>query len=171
MAHIDSYKRKKFEAAYDTLFEPIYGFLYARLNDRERAKELAQETFMRTWVHMAGGHTIFALRPFLYTTAYNLFKNELRGKRDTLSLERLMEESGFEVRDREESSEKRITMQELFEEIEKLPPHYREPLMLRYTEGWPIKKIAEELVESETTIAVRIHRAIKYLRKSYETIH
>lgn len=170
MAHSNTDKRKKFEAAYDALFEQIFLFLAKRLSDRERAKELAQETFMRTWLHMATGNTIVAMRPFLYTTAYNLFKNELRAKRDTVSLDMLMEETHFEPNTRTESAEDRGTVQELFDEIHKLPARYREPLILRYAEGWPIKKIAFELVETENVIAVRIHRAVQKLKNQYEKL-
>jgi RNA polymerase sigma-70 factor, ECF subfamily len=163
-------KRKTFEDAYDQLFEPIFKFLYVRLNDRERAKELAQETFMKTWMRMADGHKIYALQPFLYTTAYNLFKNELRANRKTVSLETLMEENNYELHSKEITPEEHTMRIELLQGIDELPPQYRESLVLRYKNGLPVKEIANMLMETPSTVSVRIHRGLAQLRKRYEIL-
>ena len=162
--------RAEFETAYETHFESIFLFLAARINDRERAKELAQETFMRTWTHMANGNTIYLMRPFLYTTAHNLFKNELRRKRDTVSLETLMEATGFEASDETIATEQESLAKELFAKMKTLPIKQQETLRLRYAEGLPIQAIAERSGESPSAVAVRIHRAIKQLHKKYERL-
>lgn len=160
--------RSKFEEAYEAYFESIFLFLAARLNDRERAKELAQETFMRTWTHMVNGHTIYLMRPFLYTTAYNLFKNELRRNRKVVSLDTLMESTGFEVKDEADSVEHTSAMKELFDVLGTLPEKHQETIQLRYSEGLQIQEIADRLGESPSAVAVRIHRAVKQLRTNYE---
>lgn len=160
--------RSEFEAAYEAYFEPIFLFLAARLSDRERAKEIAQETFMRTWTHLANGHTIYLMRPFLYTTAYNLFKNELRKNRQTVSLDTLMETTGFEINDEMADAEHSSLVQELFDKMESLPELQKETLRLRYAEGQQVQEIAERSGETPSAVAVRIHRALKQLRKNYE---
>ena len=162
--------RAKFETAYEDHFESIFLFLAARLNDRERAKELAQETFMRTWRHMANGHTIYLMRPFLYTTAYNLFKNELRQKRQIVSLETLMDSTGLEFGDETVNVEDESMLKELFDKMKTLPEKHQETLRLRFAEGLPVREIAERSGETPSAVAVRIHRALKQLQKNYEKL-
>lgn len=159
--------RNSFEEAYDEFLEPIFLFLCARMNDRERAKDLAQETFMRTWKYLADGNTINNMRPFLYTTAYNLFKNELRAKRDVVSLDIAMQEYGFEPRDQGTSVETAIELKRLIEKIQELAEPYREVLVMRYVDGLAVKDIASILGETQVTISVRIHRGTNKLRTRY----
>lgn len=159
--------RQSFEYAYDEFLEPIFLFLCARLNNRERAKELAQETFMRTWKYLADGNTITNIRPFLYTTAYNLFKNELRSKHETSSLDTLLEERGFEPRDTGMPIEEKLELKLMIESIKELPEPHQEVLLMRYVDGLAVKEIAALLDESPITISVRIHRAVAKLRTRY----
>ena len=49
--------------------------------------------------------------------------------------------------------------EQLYEAIQSLPFEYRAPLVLRDTEGYPIKQIASLLGLKESTAKTRIHRA------------
>ena len=160
--------RTSFENAYDEFLEAIFLFLAARLNNRERAKELAQETFMRTWKYLADGNTITNMRPFLYTTAYNLFKNELRAKRDHYSLEILQEAYGFDPEGKERPLEEMLEQKLLIDRIGTLPHSYGEVLLMRYVDGLSVKEIAGILNETQVAISVRIHRGIGKLRTAYD---
>lgn len=160
--------QKTFESAYVEYLEPIYRYFFYRLNDRDRAKDLAQETFMRTWLYARDGGTIQAMRPFLYTTASNLFKNELRAKKPVSSLDTLMSETSFEVEAEETSAEERLEATLLMKKVDELPEKYREVLLLRYVDGLPPRDIAPLLDESVTAVSVRIHRALSKLRELYE---
>lgn len=159
--------RISFEDAYDEFLDPIFLFLASRLHDRERAKELTQETFVRAWKYLADGKRIERMRPFLYTTAYNLFKNELRAKRQVISLDSAMEDYGFELRDQGIPLEKALELKELVSTIYELPATYREVLIMRYVDGLAVKDIADILGETQVTISVRIHRGVNKLRTRY----
>lgn len=159
--------RTSFEEAYDEFLEPIFLFLCSRLNSRERAKELAQETFMKTWKYLADGNTVGNMRPFLYTTAYNLFKNELRAKRETFSLETMQEEHGFEPRDTHLTLEENLELRMLIDKVMELPEAYRDVLIMRYVDGLPVKDIAAVRNESPVSVSVKIHRGIAKLRSHY----
>ncbi|MEX0918132.1 MAG: sigma-70 family RNA polymerase sigma factor [Candidatus Paceibacterota bacterium] len=161
--------RTSFENAYDEFLEPIFLFLAARLNNRERAKELAQETFMRAWKYMVDGNTIDNMRPFLYTTAYNLFKNELRAKRESVSLEFLQESRGYDPGDAALPLDHVLEQRMLIERITELPESYREVLTLRYIDGFAVKDIALMRGETQVAISVKIHRGIAKLRTAYVT--
>lgn len=159
--------RTSFENAYDEFLEPIFLFLAARLGNRERAKELSQETFMRAWKYLADGNTITNMRPFLYTTAYNLFKNELRAKRATVSLEALRESHGFDPQGTDMPLDERLEQRLLIDKMGELPPAYADVLMLRYVDGLTVKDIAAMLGETQVTVSVRIHRGLAKLRTAY----
>lgn len=156
--------RASFEASYDEFLEPIFLFLCARLGDRERAKELAQETFMRTWQYIARGHKIGQMRPFLYTTAYNLFKNELRGKRPVVSLDAIMEDASYEPRDTGATPEQKHEVSLLLRRLQELADPYRETLTMRYIDGLAVQEIAAILGETPAAVSVRIHRGLNTLR-------
>lgn len=171
MRHAHTNRRAEFEAAYDAYFEAIFTFLALRMNDRERAKELAQETFMRTWQYIRTGNTVRHMRAFLYRAAHNLLKNEIRGKRGTVSLDQLMEERDtFEPADEGVvSAETRWDARELLTRVNALSPIYRDALLLRYVNDLSVREIATILETSQTAAAVRIHRGIQQLRLIYET--
>jgi RNA polymerase sigma-70 factor (ECF subfamily) len=63
--------QKEFEKAYDLYADAIFRHCYLRVSDRELAKDLMQETFMKTWEYLASGKDIDDVRPFLYRTALN----------------------------------------------------------------------------------------------------
>jgi len=54
---------------------------------------------------------------------------------------------------------------QLYEAIQSLPFQYRAPLVLRDTEGYPIKRIASLLGLKESTAKTRIHRARLAVRR------
>lgn len=158
----------RFEEAYDEFLEPIYRYFYYRLSDRDRAKDLAQETFMRAWDYARSGKEIAGMKPFLYTTASNLFKNELRGKRAIVSLEALQED-GFEVTEESASAEELAEANRLMAKLPALPPRYQEVLTLRFKDGLSPQEIGAVLGERSTTVSVRLHRALRKLRDLHET--
>lgn len=160
-------KKKQFEKAYQQEADNIFGFLFVRLRDRERALELTQDAYMLAWMYMAKGNDIQAMRPFLFTTAYNLFKNELRSKHKTISLEKLIDDYAFEPKSLKKDQEQLLEVKMLISKIRLLPRPYQEVMNLRYVKGLPVKNIAKLLNESATTISVRIHRGIEKLRKEY----
>jgi RNA polymerase sigma-70 factor (ECF subfamily) len=158
----------RFDAAYRELIEPIFRYFFFRLNDRDRAKELAQETFMRAWEYARKGNAIEAMKPFLYTTAGNLFKNELRSRKPTVSLDLLMQEGAFDRASEDISPEEGAEAKRLMRKVEDLSPDYREAIILRYVDGLSLREVGEALGKSEGTAGVQVHRAMKKLKELYK---
>lgn len=158
-----------FIAAYDEHLEALYRYFFFRLNDRERAMDLAQETFMRAWQYVRRGGVIDAMRPFLYATAANLFKNELRGRKPVVSLDALYEEIGFDPEGAtEEEFNDAAEARQLMRRVAELSERDQETLTLRYAEGLPVKEIAQLLGQKESAVSVRIHRALRKLKDLHE---
>lgn len=157
----------QFEELFNRFSDKLFRHLHYRLGDRERAKELTQEVFVRTWQHLSAGKSIEHENAFLYKIANNLFINEIRTDKTSASLEHLQEESGFEVSASEQSPGEFSLEQELHNFLQELSPPYREVLVYRYIDDMAVKDIATLLGEKETAISMRIARATEKLKQRY----
>ncbi len=156
-----------FREAYKNHADAIFRHCFFRVFDREVAKELTQDTFMRTWdylVKKSGG--IDNIRAFLYKTATNLvIDNRRRAKlRHHASLE-VLQEKGFEPVKKDTGANVHVETTLAVEAIQQLKGPYCEVLFLRYVHGFGPKEISDCLRLSENTVSVRIHRGLKQLQK------
>jgi RNA polymerase sigma-70 factor (ECF subfamily) len=158
----------EFISVYDENADALFRYAYFRLYDRERAKELMQEAFLKTWEYLESGKKITNVRAFLYRTVHNLSVNEaVRHK--SYSLDEMQEVAGFDPAEIKESTpEEDAEYQLVLAKIEELAPDERDVLTMRYIEGLPVSEIAEALDEAPNTVSVRIHRAMKKLRASLD---
>lgn len=157
-----------FVKAYDLHADAIFRYCYFRLKDRERAKDLMQETFAKTWAYLQSGKHVENMRAFLYKVAYNATMTEL-GRAKVQSLDALAEEAGYDPPDERtplpsDDAEHALLMRRLDE----LDEDARDTLVLRYMNGLPVKEIAEMRGEEPNAVSVRIHRALKILREKME---
>jgi len=164
--------KQEFAKAYDDFADAIFRHCYFRLSNRERAKELMQETFMRTWSYIEKGNTIefTKIKPFLYKTASNLIIDEYRRNKHELSLDKLKED-GFEVVGEvktEEGIDVRMEMEKIEKVLGQLDEKHREVIVMRYIDKLEPKEIAEVLNDTPNNVSVKINRGIKQIRKYIE---
>lgn len=154
-----------FIAAYDAYAEPIFRYCYFRVYDRERARELMQETFTKAWDYLQRGRPIESLRPFLYAVAHNVCVNEaMRAK--PYSLDEMREYAGFDPEDADAvSPERDAEFALLMDRLGQMRDDERELLTLRYMNGLGVSEIAEALGEAPNTVSVRLRRALDRLRE------
>lgn len=155
--------QQEFEDAFDRHADGLFRYCYLRISDRERAKELSQECFMKAWEYASRGERIENMRVFLYRIAHNLVVNEYRNRTHDLSLEALVA-SGFDAEAHTRNPQEEAELRQAICWLTKLEPAYRQVMLLRYVEDLPVKEIANILGETETAVSVRIHRAIKKLQ-------
>ena len=159
--------QKEFEKAYDLYADAIFRHCYLRVSDRELAKDLMQETFMKTWEYLASGKDIDDVRPFLYRTALNCIIDNARKvkRRPTNSLED-MQEGGFDVSG--ESGKDWGTLLDakaVVEVFQKVREPYRTVLVLRFVDELKPNEIAKMLGISANVVSVRLTRGLDKLRK------
>ncbi|HVV15112.1 MAG TPA: RNA polymerase sigma factor [Candidatus Paceibacterota bacterium] len=167
----------QFGEAYERYSDELFRHAALRLSDRERALELTQEAFLKTWEYMSKGNEVRELRPFLYRTLRNLIIDEYR-KNKNLSLEGIAEkneESGgidalvpADETNTLETAIERFDGARALEALKGLPDSYREVLSMRYVDGFSPKEIAESIGENENAVSVRIHRGLKKLKAALE---
>ncbi len=170
----------RFVAAYDAYAEAIFRHCYFKISDREAAKDLMQQAFAKAWQSMTGGAIsgdaaadasaapaagaeIANLRAFLYKIAGNLAIDWYR-KRKEQSLDSLQED-GFDPPDLRMRTDSRAELQWMMQALDRLDPHDKQLILWNYIEDIPYSEIARMIGEKPTTVSVRIHRAIKRLKK------
>src|SRR3989338_6519305 len=133
---------EQFEKAYDELSDAIFRHCWFRIGDREKAKDLMQDTFTKSWQYISQGTQVKNLRPFLYKVANNLIIDEYRKKKE-LSLDRLMAD-GFEPGfDEIKNTEQRVDAKLALSVINQLDEKYREVVLMRYVDELSPKEITE----------------------------
>jgi RNA polymerase sigma-70 factor, ECF subfamily len=158
---------EEFAQAYDDYSDAIFRYCYFRVYNRERALELAQETFMKAWDNMTKtGKEIENLRAFLYKIAKNLIIDESRKKKKkpTSSLDDLQEQGFNPGTDPTGAMKDLIDNRDTLKALDQLEDKYREAVWMRYMEDMSVQDIAEALDDNVNNVSVKIHRGLKQLR-------
>jgi RNA polymerase sigma-70 factor (ECF subfamily) len=148
----------------------IINFIQRSIGDRERAHDLAQETFIRVYRHLDRFDQEKKFSTWIYTIASNLAKNELRNRsRNPVVLYQTLTatwEDDHRPLQFEDSSMKPDDMfrkRHLEELVERaaaeLPDHHREVFILREIEGKSYEEIAEITNTQLGTVKSRLNRA------------
>jgi len=150
------------------------------LNDRESADDLAQEVFVRVYVHRRNYRRGSKFSTWLFTIAANLAKNEIRRrvrKRHWFSLDALqdlLKDSAPILADPTEGSERMMEREQLqvamARAIGTVPEKYRLAVVLRDLEGLPYEEIAQVLGIPGGTVRSRINRARTMLKRKLQPL-
>ena len=158
---------EQFLKAYEEYAEAIYRHCYFRVFNKQRAEELMQDTFTKTWLYLSRGKKVDNLRAFLYRVAGNLVIDESR-KNKMASLEAWLEEGEGE-NDIPTEGHKDILRSAMAKEVVRamggLRKEDQEILTLRFVSDLDPKEIAVILGISSNNVSVKINRAVAELRK------
>jgi RNA polymerase sigma-70 factor (ECF subfamily) len=154
---------KRFLESYEVYNDAIFRYCYFKTSDREKALDLTQDTFTKTWEYMAAGKKIDNIKAFLYRVATNSIVDEYRRKKSE-SLDELREEGYDPSTDEHEKTLSALEGEEIMKYLKDLDEPYKEILTLRFIHDLSIDEIIEITGESGNTISVRIHRAIDKLK-------
>jgi RNA polymerase sigma-70 factor, ECF subfamily len=154
----------EFLEAYDAYADAIFRHCYYRLFDRERARDIMQDTFMRAWEYMGKGEKVENIRALLYRIANNLIIDYVRKKKES-SLD-AMQEEGFDPATDDDMAHvgDRLDGAQAVEALKQLDDSHREVLVMRYVNGLEPAEIAKITGESANTVSVRLHRGLRKLR-------
>ncbi|MDP2629500.1 MAG: RNA polymerase sigma factor [Candidatus Harrisonbacteria bacterium] len=159
-------KRELFLKLYDSQSDGLYRHCYFRLSNKTEAEQMVQEAYTRLWDYFLRKRFLEYPKALLYRIANNLIIDWYR-KRKESSLDAL-QEGGMQFRSEQDKElTLGIEIKELKATILCLDQKYQQILLLRYVNDCSVKEIAQTLSLNENTVSVRIHRAIKELRKHY----
>jgi RNA polymerase sigma-70 factor (ECF subfamily) len=141
----------------------------ARLTaDRDRAEDLAQETFLRLFRAARDYTEQGYLRAFLYRIATNLVRSEERQAKRLRLLAPFLPRQEHAEPAAPSGMLRREMHRELAAAVAKLPLRYRVPLVLHEIEGWSYVDIAQEMGCREGTVKSRVHRGRLQLKAKLE---
>ena len=146
----------------------VYTMAYRLTGDDEEARDLAQDVLIRLHRGLSR-YREGNFEGWLYRTTVNAFRDRLR-KRKRLREDALPDEppgmrTGTIV---EEAIQQRELQDEVQRALVKLPPEYREAVVLRDLQGRSYDEIAEILDVPAGTVRSRIHRGREALRQLLE---
>jgi len=161
-----------FEILMERYKQEAYRIAFDFTRDREEAKDLSQEAFLRVYRNMGGFHHKSSFHTWFYRILVNLCLDYRRRNRRVVweSLEEREAVSGKEVADYgtgpEGNSMRNEISRKLEATVESLPPKQRIAFLLNKHEGLSIQEVARQTQTAEGAVRVNIHRAITTLRES-----
>jgi RNA polymerase sigma-70 factor (ECF subfamily) len=173
-------KSVAFDILVDRYKARLFNYLLRMLGDWDEAEEVAQETFVKAYIHADKYKTIAKFSTWLYTIGTNLVRNRMRSKKrmpQLLSLFRGAEDSEGEGRpidliDNERQPDNQFNDKELgniiSQAIEKIPEKYRSSFVLREINQLSYEEIAAVTGLKLGTVRSRINRARNFFRKIVE---
>ena len=142
-------------------YDKIYRYCYFKLQHRELAEDITQETFLHFLESSGYRETGKALR-YLYTIARNLCMDEFRRPAAVLLQEEEQAESIMRNRNEEEALLHKVSLQKALGQLE---AEERELLLLRYVNQVPVSVICGLFGISRFAVYRRINGALKQLRE------
>ena len=147
----------------------ICSLAYSATGSLSQSEDLAQETFLAAWKQLADLREPEKLRAWLCGIARNLINYSLRRQgrepsHSAESLETVDEPPSLEPLPPDQAigrEEEAI----LWRSLERIPPLYREPLVLFYREHQSIERVALNLELSEDAVKQRLSRGRKLLHE------
>ena len=156
---------KEFLKVYDMYSDAIFRHCFFRLRDRDEAKDLAQETFLRVWEYLSRGRRVENMKAFLYKVANNRIIDVLRKSGRVSSLDQLAED-GFDPKDEKpDNNLDKLDGAIALGKTAELPDIYKQVILLRFVSDLTIREIAEISGESQNVVSVRLHRGLRRLKK------
>lgn len=156
-----------FGALYERYADPIFRFLYARLDNRLDAEDLTEEVFLRFWRSLPRYYDKeFPVAAFLFRVAQNaLIDHHRRSGRIAQNVS--IEDGQFQDLGpgTAEKASQNIKHQELRDMLEELREDYRNVLVLRFLNDLSIEETAQVMDRSAGAIRVLQHRALAAIRK------
>lgn len=161
-------KRQNLSDAYKKHSGALFRFSFLKLNDKEKAIDILQETFMKAWIYLSTNKPIKNLRALLYKISSNLVIDEYRRRKPMDSLETLNEQ-GFEPSvDEREKNVMIMDASGTRNLLKQVPEPYRKTLFMKFFKNLSLEEIAKITHEKKNVVAVHVHRGMTLLRKLYK---
>ena len=145
-----------FVGLYNEFHQPIFGYLYRLLGDREKAEDAVQEAFTKAYRALPRLDGDANYRAWLYRIATNTAYDKLRRQRLISWLPLIDDGSDPALRDDSDGYDVSIQVQQ---SLDRLPVRYRAPLLLYCIDGMSTAEIAKVLGISRSGAKMRLARA------------
>ncbi len=142
---------------------PIFRLMLRFTRDEDEAGEMAQEAFVRAFERLASYDRKRRFFTWLYTLSLNMARDHARKAARTP----LGSHSPEGIADSRHDPLATLEATGALEALRELPPKYAEALALRYIEDMPLAAVAETMGLSMSAAKMRVHRALRLMRRHY----
>ena len=175
MAAICDDSGEAFEALVRRYESPLYNYAFRVLDNREDARDVFQETFLRVYQHRARYRRGAPVRPWIYRIATNLCRDKLRARRrrPTISLDASISREADAKPLRDTLSDNRpgpaaearaVELEiRLRAALQKLPIKQRSVFVMARYQDMPYTEIARALFVPVGTVKSRMNKAVSFL--------
>lgn len=161
-------------ASFQEHYDDLLSFLTRRMQDRQRAADVAQETYLRLVRIEAQAIAVAHPRSFIFRVAGNLAIDALRHERRRASNHE-PEEGRGEIPCSSPAPEATLLARERLQILDdallQLPSNARQALLLNRVEGLTQAQIAQRLGVSPSMVAKYIGQALRHCRDWLEQNH
>ena len=157
-------RKIEFKRVFEEHREMVFRVAFSLVGEREAAKDISQEAFIRIYKHLDSFAGRSNLRTWIYRIALNTAINHAK-KRSFLPLfDDLLKRTDESVDPSLQLHQKELT-EHLSKAISDLPPRQKQAYVLKNREGLSYKEIAEVLETRIGTVKSLLNKAIHNLRK------
>jgi len=168
---------RSFEQLVRRYFSMVHSVAYVRLQRRDAAEDLAQEVFLRAFLHLDAIREPSRFAAWLGQVTRHLAYRWQRDQRRRSSLVAIVpvDSLAADVADpraekASETMENRETLRAVRDAIFQLPAEQAELLLLRFGEGLNPPEIARRLGIHATTVRRRVDKALASMKKSIASV-
>jgi RNA polymerase sigma factor (sigma-70 family) len=138
--------------------DAVYRFLLKNIRDKEKARDLVQDSFEKLWINVEQVSAEKA-KSYLFTTAYHKLIDQTRVDK------RMADWETVNMSEYSHSEQYSDVMEKLGQGVARLPADQRSVILLRDYEGYSYKEISEMTGLSEAQVKVYIYRARVFLKE------
>lgn len=131
---------------------------------KEASEDILQDAFINVWKHLHEYDDSLKFSSWLYRIVHNTAVSYWR-KQERIHTTKEHIKNTVRNEEEENVDESELVNVELRKAIDQLPDKYREVMILKFLEGQDYEDISDILMIPEGTVATRINRAKKALRK------
>ncbi|KUO53125.1 MAG: hypothetical protein APF76_03540 [Desulfitibacter sp. BRH_c19] len=159
-------QKEYFNVLVKQLQVPVYRLAVKMVGDKEEAKDLTQEIFLKVYKSFATYDRSVKITTWIYRIATNTCIDYLRKKKELLMLK---EDQAIQIEKRadllpEKAFEVKELSQDINSKINLLPESYRVVVILKYINELTFEEIADILKQPVSTVKTKLYRAREMLR-------
>lgn len=161
-----------FREIYDAYYGDVYRFVCQSVRNQGEAEDLVQEVFLQAYRSFHKFRGECGYKTWLFSIAHNyvnsMWRKFFRRKKIREQYESGLREEQTAAYSMDEEWERRELSQQLHQELQRLPEHYREVIVLRYLHEFSAADAALILGTNEGHVRTLSHRAMTKLRANWE---
>lgn len=149
-------------------WEPLYKFIYFKVQNREEAEDITQETYVKALSYIQKSNMkIEKYTAFLKTVSLNVLRDKWRkGKRQGVKVN--LENINPNELSLEDTTEAFVDEELIKNALKDLKEEYRTVIKLRIIKGYSLAETAKIMDKKEGNVSVLQYRALQSLSKIFK---